>query len=129
MQIKSRVLPLLKNQNIVAQDAHHGRVVIWSQSMGIHLRTMNLLLVFSSPVRVGADYRIRKNHELYSLYNDVDVVQRIKMQRMRWLGSMVRLDKNAPASKVFQGKVERGKRPTGRSCLKCQHQVLAGLTT
>ena len=35
------------------------------------------------PVRVGDDYRIRFNSELYELFNDIDVVQRINIQRLR----------------------------------------------
>ena len=32
------------------------------------------------PLRNGKEYRIRMNPELYSLYDDVHVVERIKMQ-------------------------------------------------
>ena len=41
-------------------------------------------------VRVGDDFRIRFNCELYELLNDIDVVQRINIQRLCWLGHVVR---------------------------------------
>ena len=36
------------------------------------------------PVRVGDDFRIGFNSELYELLNDIDVMQRINIQRLRW---------------------------------------------
>ena len=38
------------------------------------------------PARVGDDFRIRFSSELYELLNDIDVVQRINIQRLHWLG-------------------------------------------
>ena len=51
------------------------------------------------PVR--DDFRIRFNSELYELLNDMDVVQRIKIQQLRWLGQVVRMEEDAPARRVF----------------------------
>ena len=54
------------------------------------------------PVRVGDDFRIRFNSELYELLNDnMDVVQRINIQRLRWLGHVVRMEEDALARRVF----------------------------
>ena len=50
------------------------------------------------PLRVGKEYRIRMNHELY---DDVDAVQRIKMQQLCWMEHVARMDENAPARMVF----------------------------
>ena len=52
------------------------------------------------PVRVGDDFRIRYNSELYELLNDLDVVQRINIQRRRWLGHADRVEEDAPARRV-----------------------------
>ena len=49
------------------------------------------------PVPVGDDFRIRFNSKLYELLNDIDVVQRINIQRLRWLGPVVGMEENAPA--------------------------------
>ena len=51
--------------------------------------------------RVGDDFRIRSNSELYELLNDMDVVQLLNIQRLRWLGHVVRMEWDAPARRVF----------------------------
>ena len=33
------------------------------------------------------------NHELYELYDDLELAKRVKIQRLRWLGHVVRMDK------------------------------------
>ena len=40
------------------------------------------------------DVRIRLNSELYELFNDMDVVQRINIQRLRCLGHIVHMEKD-----------------------------------
>ena len=52
------------------------------------------------PVRVGDDFRIRFNNELYELCNDIDIVQPINMQRLRWLGHDVRMEEDVPARRM-----------------------------
>ena len=44
------------------------------------------------PVRVGDDFRIRSNSELYELLNDIHVVLRSNIQRLCWLGHVVRME-------------------------------------
>ena len=57
-----------------------------------------VLLKIFGPVRVGDDLRI--NSELYELLNDIDVVQRINIQRLHWLGHVVRMEEDAPERRV-----------------------------
>ena len=47
----------------------------------------------ANPVRVGNSFRIQSNSELYKPLNDMDVVQRINIQR---LDHVVRMKENAP---------------------------------
>ena len=47
-----------------------------------------------SPLRVGDDFCIRSNSELYELLNDIDDVQRSNTQRVRW-------GEDAAARRVF----------------------------
>ena len=76
------------------------------------------------PLRVGnGEYRRRWNDELYELYNDMDIVQRIKVQRLRWLGHVVRMDTDVPALKVFDSKPAGGSRGRGRPPLRWKDQV------
>ena len=76
------------------------------------------------PLRVGDEYRIRMNLELYKLYADIDIVQRVKQQRLRWLGHVERMNEDAPAKKVFEGRLS-GTRRRGATCLRWKDQVVA----
>ena len=70
-------------------------------ALGVFERKM--LRKISGPVRVGDDYHIRTNLELYELYNDMDVANRINNQRFRWVGHIVRMDEDAPPSVLCGG--------------------------
>ena len=52
-------------------------------------------------IRVGDDYRIQTNRELY----DMNVAKRINKQRFRWLGHVVRIDEDAAPKRVFDAVV------------------------
>ena len=56
-------------------------------------------------VRVGDDYRIRSNRQLYELFNDMDVAKRINNQRFCCLDHVVRMDEDAPPRRVFDAVV------------------------
>ena len=102
-------------------------VVTQSDAAALGVFERKVLRKIFGPLRVGDDFRIRMNHELYELYDDIDVVQRISQQQLRWLGHVVRMDENAPAKKVFDAKVEGGRR-RGRPKLRWRDQVEAHLT-
>ena len=61
-------------------------------------------------MRVGDDFCIRFSSELYELLNDMDVVQRINIQRLRWLGHVVRMEEDAPGRDgyLMRGSAEVG---------------------
>ncbi|XP_060665650.1 uncharacterized protein LOC132797914 [Drosophila nasuta] len=80
------------------------------------------------PICVDDVYRIRYNHELYELYGDVDVANRVKSQRLRWLGHVARMDEDAPARKVFDAMIV-GTRRRGRPRTCWQDQVMETLST
>ena len=48
------------------------------------------------------EWRIEWNQELYDIYDDIDVVKRIKILRLRWLGHVARMDSSNPVRKVFE---------------------------
>lgn len=75
------------------------------------------------PICVDGEYRCRMNHELYELYADIDIVKRIKLQRLRWLGHVVRMEENAPAKKAFEYAPGDGSRRRGRPKLRWKDQV------
>ena len=41
-------------------------------------------------------------NQLYDIYDDIDVVKRFKIQRLRWLGHVARMDSSNPVRKVFE---------------------------
>lgn len=74
------------------------------------------------PICVGDAYRIRWNDELYELYDDVDIVQRINIQRLRWLGHIARMDETTPARAAFDA-VVGGQRRRGRPRARWKDQM------
>ena len=79
-------------------------------------------------VRVGDDYRIRTNRELYELFNDMDVAKRINNQRFRWLGHVIRMNEDAPPRRMFDA-VVGGHRGHGRPRTRWKDQVEKVLTS
>ena len=56
-------------------------------------------------MRVGNDFLIRFNSTLYELLNDVDIVQRINIQLLRWLGHIVGMEEDALAIWVCNARI------------------------
>lgn len=65
------------------------------------------------PVREGDTWRIRHNEELRLLYNEVDIVQFIKLGRLRWAGHVQRMPDTAIPKKIRTLQPE-GRRRVGR---------------
>ena len=72
----------------------------------------------------GHSTAIRSNDELYEIYGELTVVQRIKLARFQWIGHVVRMETDDPARKVFLGRPQ-GQRRRGRAKLKLQDGVEA----
>ena len=53
---------------------------------------------------------IRWNQELYDIYDHIDVVKRIKIQRLRWLGHVARMDSSNLVRNVFESEPGGGSR-------------------
>ena len=70
----------------------HPWTLLSTNAAALRVFERKVLRKIFSPVRVGDDFRIRFNSELYELLNDMDVGQRINIQRLRWLGHVVRMD-------------------------------------
>ena len=62
------------------------------------------------------------NNELHELLNDIDVLQLINIQLLRWLGHVVHMEENAPASRVFDAGI-CGSRRRGRPCIRWKDQI------
>lgn len=81
-----------------------------------------ILRLIYGPVCIDGEWRRRFNQELYELYNDADLVKRIKVQRLRWLGHVERMDTNAPTRKVLES-TPAGRRSRGKPRLRWRTQV------
>ena len=73
------------------------------------------------PVCVEGQWRSRYNDELYEMYGDLTVVQRIKFARLRWAGHVVCMETDV-ARKVLLGTCPQGQ-GRGRPKLRWQDGV------
>jgi hypothetical protein len=94
----------------------------------------NLLRIFErkilrkmyGPVREGDTWRIRYNEELNSLIKGKDIVKFIKVQRIRWLGHVKRMEVEAMPRRTMEGRLFIGRRK-GRPRLRWTDDVVADL--
>ena len=73
-----------------------------------------ILRIIFGPKKEGDFYKCRSNEELYRLFNDADIIRRIKVNRLRWAGHVIRRPVEAPLNKVFKSDFVDGKRTRGR---------------
>ena len=65
------------------------------QALGVFERKIYGRKIYESFCNRG-ECRMRWNQQLYVIYDDIDVVKRIKIQRLRWLGHVTRMDGSNP---------------------------------
>ena len=70
------------------------------QALGVYER--KLLRKIFGTIKILGEYWIRYNTELYEFYADIDVIQHINVQILRWTGHVVRIDGGALAKEVFK---------------------------
>ena len=95
------------------------------QALGVFER--KILRKIYGPFRDRGEWRW--NQELYDIYDDIDVVKRIKIQRLRWLGHVARMDCSNPVRKVFESEPSGGSRRQGRPPQRWAKQVDENLRT
>lgn len=71
-------------------------------------------------------YRTRTNTELKALYNNADIVQEIKSQRLRWAGHVHRLHSERLVRLVWE-ETPTGKRSLGRPRMRWRDNIQADL--
>ena len=69
------------------------------------------------PTKENGRWRIKMNEELMTKYKTPDIVSIIKIQRLEWLGHMVRMNETRSVKKIFERKLE-GRRGRGRPRLR-----------
>ena len=78
------------------------------------------------PKKDGEVWRIRYNQELYQLYKTPDIIQTIKIARLRWLGHVKRMNEGEMPRRIMEhGIVER--RKVGRPKLRWMDCVMSDI--
>src|ERR1700755_620228 len=72
-------------------------------------------------VKVEENWRRRYNHELYQLYNEPDIVKYIKINRLRWLGHVQRMEDERVPLKLLRTNPDGNRRP-GRPRTRWKHE-------
>jgi hypothetical protein len=65
------------------------------------------------PTQEKGCWRPRWNNEIYSLYNEPNIVEDIKIRRLGWAGHIIRMEEETIPEKVLNGNF-RTTRPVGR---------------
>jgi hypothetical protein len=64
-------------------------------------------------VRIYGIWRGRYNKEIHSLFNDADIIKRIKINRLRWAGHVIRRENEEIEEKIMlvkpEGKMKKGR--------------------
>lgn len=93
----------------------HG-TLLRSHAVALEIFERTILRKIFSPVCVSDNFSSRTNKELLDIQNDLNVVQCINIQCLSWLGHIVRMEENAPAREILNGRIG-GHRQRGRPCL------------
>jgi hypothetical protein len=75
---------------------------------------------------IDSIWRIRNNMEIDNLIEGADVVRFIKVQRIKWLGHIQRMDHARPIGKLLDWK-PMGTRPIGKPRQRWQEDVMEDL--
>lgn len=101
----------------VATYASETWVLKKSAANRIDMFERKILRRILGPVKEDGVYRLRKNREVYSLYGDMRISDYVRLQRLKWLGHLHRMDDSRTVREVYRGRPEgvraRG-RPLGR---------------
>jgi hypothetical protein len=81
-----------------------------------------VLRAIFGPTNDNGEWRIKYNDELYTLYKDSNIITHIKINLLRWVGHVIRLEKQNPARRVFAAVVEE-RRQKGRPKLRWEDGV------
>jgi hypothetical protein len=76
-----------------------------------------ILRMIFGPVCDRGEWRIRYNNELYTMYSDSSIVEKIRKQQLRWLGHIQRMQEDRPPRRIAFARVEGRRRP-GRQKLR-----------
>jgi hypothetical protein len=78
------------------------------------------------PVNIDSVGRIRNNMEINNIIEGADIVRSFKVQRIKCLGHIQRMDRARPTGKLLDWKSMQN-RPVGRPRQRWQEDVMEGL--
>ena len=105
------------------------RTITSSDEQALGVFEWKILRKIYGPFCDGVVWRIRWNQELYDIYDDIDVVKLINIQRLRGLGHVTRMDSSNPVRKVFESEPGGGNRRKGRPRQRWDKQMNENVTT
>ena len=82
-----------------------------------------ILRAIFGPTNDNGEWRIKYNHELYTLYKERDIVTYIKTNRLKWAGHVIRTEEQSATRRVLVAVVE-GRRQRGRPKLRWEDGVV-----
>jgi hypothetical protein len=68
------------------------------------------------------EWRREHNEELNDLYSSPNIIQVIKLRRMRWAGHVARMGEKRGAYRILVGRPE-GRRTLGRCSRRCEDKI------
>jgi hypothetical protein len=89
---------------------------------------INILRKIYGPSYVSGVWTIKYNDELYKLFKEPNIVQTIKINRLKWLGHIRRMEESSLCKKLTFSHLE-GCRKKGRPKLRWLGDVLQDLKT
>jgi hypothetical protein len=102
----------------IAVEHDSFQVLLFSFSVSFH----QILRKIYGPTKENGQWRIKTNEELITKYKSQDIITIIKIQRLEWLGHIIRMDKTRSVKKIFEGRLE-GRRGRGRPRLRWINDV------
>jgi hypothetical protein len=91
-----------------------------------HIFERQILWKIFGPVNIDNIWRIRNNMEIGELIEGADIVRFIKVQRIKWLGHIQRMDQARPTRTLLDWR-PTGTRPVGRSRQRWHEDVMEDL--
>jgi len=110
---------MLRKTLITPTLAYGSKCWPFSKKDGNRLRIFarSTLRMIHGPIVDNSMCRTRYSNELYTLYDELDMIKAIKIGRLRWLGHLFRIQKLGPCRKLTVLKAEGtqciGKRKLG----------------
>jgi len=87
-----------------------------------HVCKENIAKKIYGPTHERGCWHPRWNNKLYSLYNEPNIVEDIKIRRLEWVGHTIRMDEERIPKKVLNGNFHTT-RPVGRPRTRWENVV------